>query len=117
VKRLSLLLITFCLGLVTLTATRALAQGPALHWGSDTRAMSQQECLKRAKFALGEQGLTMSGETSSEVAGSGPNVTVLVTCVALGQRTFISVMAASPDGRVAEQFRNGVRSLVMGPAS
>lgn len=95
----------------------ALAEAPNLQWGSDERGMSQQECMKRAKFAMGEQGLTLNTQTSVEVLGVGPNVAVLVTCKALGGRTFISVIGASPDGALAGQFRNGVRSLVMGPAS
>lgn len=98
-------------------ATQAQAQTPNLQWGSDTRAMSQQECMKRAKFAMGEQGLQVNGQDGSDVAGAGPNVAVLVTCVAMGSRTFISVVGASPDSGAAGKFRNGVRSLVMGPAN
>jgi hypothetical protein len=113
--RLSLLLITVSAGLVAFTAA-GVAQAPIIHWGSDTRAMSQEECVRRAKFALGEQGLTVTAETPNNALGSGENVSVLVTCLRLRQKTFISVMAASPDGGVAEQFRNSVRSLVMGPA-
>jgi len=115
-KRLHLVLMTIGFGL-TMTATQAAAQSPVLHWGSDTRAMSQEECMKRARFAMGEQGLKVSGEDASDVAGTGSNVAVLVTCISFGGRTFISVVAASPDSGVAERFRNGVRSLVMGPAS
>jgi hypothetical protein len=114
-KTLSVLTVTIGLGLAA-NATQATA-GPAFHWGSDERGMSQQECLKRANFAMGETGLTVAGSDGSDVAGSGPNVTVLVTCKALGQRTFISVVAGSPDSSVAEQTRNSVRSLVMGPPS
>ena len=98
-------------------ATSAQAAGPAFHWGSDERAMSQQECMKRAKFAMGEVGFTVVGEDGMDVAGSGPDVTVLVTCKTLGQRTFISVVAGSPNSQSAERGRNMVRSLVMGPAS
>jgi hypothetical protein len=115
-KNFYLVMMTIGLGLASATA-QARAESPAMHWGSDTRAMSQQECMKRARFAMGEQGLQVSGQDGSDVAGSGSNVTVLVTCFPLGQRTFISVVAASPDGGTAARFRNGVRSLVMGPAN
>ncbi len=103
------------LGLAAMTATPAMAQSPVFHWGSDTRAMPQQECMKRAKFAMGEQGLQVNGEDALDVAGVGANVAVLVTCLSQGQRTFIQVVGASPDSGTAERFRNGVRSLVMGP--
>jgi hypothetical protein len=113
-KALSLWTITIGLGLATTTQATA---GPAFQWGSDERGMSQQECLKRARFAMGETGLTVAGEDGSDVAGSGSNVTVLVTCKSLGQRSFISVVAGSSDSGLAERTRNSVRSLVMGPPS
>jgi hypothetical protein len=109
---------SLCLALtfgMALTTTQAIAQTPIFHWGSDTRGMSQQDCMKRARFAMGEQGLQVNGETGSDVAGAGPDVAVLVTCLSLGQRTFISVVASSLDSGTAERFRNGVRSIVMGP--
>jgi hypothetical protein len=95
--------------------THAIGQTPIFHWGSDTRGMSQEDCMKRARFALGEQGLQVNGETGSDVAGAGPDVAVLVTCLSLGQRTYIAVVASSLDSGTAERFRNGVRSIVMGP--
>jgi hypothetical protein len=109
-----------CFAIATIgvfAASAAQAAGPIFHWGSDERGMSQQECMKRAKFAMGEVGFTVIGEDGSDVAGSGPDVTVLVTCKAVGQRTFISVVGGSPNSQSAEQGRNRVRSLVMGPAS
>jgi hypothetical protein len=102
--------------LAVLPAMPALA-GPSLQWGSDTRAMSQDDCVNRAKFAMGEQGLSVCGADGTDIAGCGTNVTVLVTCFPAGARTFISVVGASPDANIAGQFRNGVRSLVMGPAN
>ena len=101
--------------LAIMAASPAMAETPNLQWGSDTRAMSQPDCLNRAKFAMGEQGLSVSGGDGSHVSGAGPNVAVLVTCISLGQRTFIDVVGASPDPDTAGRFRNGVRSLVMGP--
>jgi hypothetical protein len=100
---------------VALTVTPAMAQTPIYHWGNDTRGMSQEDCMKRARFAMGEQGLSVNGETGTDVAGAGPNVAVLVSCVSLGQRTWIHVVASSLDSGTAERFRNGVRSIVMGP--
>src|SRR3954453_8134940 len=81
-------------------ATSAQAAGPAFHWGSDERAMSQQECMKRAKFAMGEVGFTVVGEDGMDVAGSGPDVAVLVTCKSLGQRS----SSLSSQGRTASRL-------------
>ena len=98
-----------------LTISPTIAQTPIYHWGNDTRGMSQEQCMKNARFAMGEQGLSVNGETGTDVAGAGPDVAVLVSCVSLGQRTWIHVVASSLDSGTAERFRNGVRSLVMGP--
>jgi hypothetical protein len=109
-----ILYLTATIGLV-LTSTQVMAQTPTFHWGNDTRGMSQEDCMKRARFAMGEQGLQVNGETGTDVAGAGPDVAVLVSCVSLGQRTWIHVVASSLDSGTAERFRNGVRSIVMGP--
>jgi hypothetical protein len=103
--------------LTVLPAMQAKADGPNLQFGSDTRQMSNTECLNRAKFAMGEQALGVCATDGSDVAGCGGNVTVLVTCFPVGNRTFISVVGASPDPDTAGRFRNAVRSLVMGPAN
>ena len=100
-----------------LSATHALAQGPIFHWGSDTRAMSQAQCMTNAKFAIGEVGMQVNGETGQDVAGTGPDASVLVTCLSLGERTYISVVGSSMDSAAAERARNLVRSMTMGPAS
>jgi hypothetical protein len=110
-----ILYLTATIGLA-LTSTQAVAQSPIFHWGNDTRGMSQEQCMKNARFAIGEQGLSVNGETGTDVAGAGPDVAVLVSCVSLGQRTWIHVVASSLDSGTAERFRNGVRSIVMGPA-
>jgi hypothetical protein len=115
-NKLRLVAITIGLGLIT-SATQAMAQSPIFHVGSDTRAMTQADCMNRAKFAMGETGLQVNLTAGSHLGGSGADVSVLVTCVSLGQRTFIEVLGASPVGSKAEEFRNRVRSLVMGPAS
>jgi hypothetical protein len=104
------------LGLIT-SATQASAQSPIFHIGSDTRAMGQADCMNRAKFALSETGLTVNITTGNHAAGSGADVSVLVTCLSLGQRTFIEVVGASLNSSRAEEFRNRVRTIVMGPAS
>ena len=115
-RTLSFIVAVLCLSSGALPG-KALAEAPNFQWGSDERGMSQQECMKRARFAMGEQGLTLNTQTSLEVLGVGPNVSVLVTCKSLGARTFISVIGGSSDPALAERYRNGVRSLVMGPAS
>jgi|1186.fasta_scaffold1119596_2 hypothetical protein len=107
---------TFWLGVVTVLATtEATAQSPMLHWGWDSRTMSQPECVRRAQWAMGEKGLRVVAANNSAVAGSGGNVSVLVTCKAEGSETFITVVGASPDSGAAERGRNDIRSLVMGP--
>src|SRR4029453_13344745 len=93
--------------MTVLPAMPAFAGGPSLQWGSDTRAMSPDDCVNRAKFAMGEQGLSVCGADGTDIAGCGSNVTVLVTCFPAGPRTFISVVGASPDANIAGQFRNG----------
>ncbi len=75
------------------------------------------DCINRAKFAMGEVGLHVCGTDGSDVAGCGPKVTVLVTCFPHGPRAFISVVGGSPDPNLAGEFRNRVRSIVMGPAN
>jgi len=77
--------------------------------------MSQPECVRRAQWAMGEKGLRVVAANNSAVAGSGGNVSVLVTCKADGPETFITVVGASPDSGAAERGRNDIRSLVMGP--
>jgi hypothetical protein len=101
---------------IALTSTPTFAQAPVFHWGSDTRAMSQPECMKRAKFAIGEVGMQVNGETGQDVSGASADAAVLVTCLAFGDRTFISVVGSSLDSAKAEAARNSVRSITMGPA-
>ncbi len=102
-----------------LPATQAFAQTPSLQWGWDTRAMSQADCLSKAKFAMGEQQprFQICGTDASTVAGCGPDVVVAVTCFPVGTRTFINVVGSSLNGDTAGRYRNSVRSLVMGPAN
>jgi hypothetical protein len=94
---------------------------PAIHVGSDTRAKSQEEAMKDAEFAIRETGLDISFTSGPHVAGAGTlngsGVAVLVTCLSVGARTFIEVVGASSDSSAAEQARNRVRSIAMGPAS
>jgi hypothetical protein len=115
-KKPQLVSIVIGLGLIT-AATQANAQSPIFHIGSDTRAMGQPDCMNRAKFALSETGLKVNITTGNHAAGSGTDVSVLVTCLSLGQRTFIEVVGASLNSSRAEEFRNRVRTIVMGPAS
>src|SRR5688572_28653593 len=53
-----------------LTISPTIAQTPMYHWGNDTRGMSQEQCMKNARFAMGEQGLSVNGETGTDVAGA-----------------------------------------------
>ena len=104
------------------SVTPALAQqAPAIHTGSDTRAKSEAECLKDARFAITETGLAVTFTTGINVAGAGTlrgaGAAVIVTCLPQGGRTFIEVTGASLDSGAAEEARNRVRTITMGPPS
>jgi hypothetical protein len=110
-----------CLALIA-SATPALAQqAPAIHVGSDTRAKPEAQCLSDAQFAITETGLAVSFTTGINVGGAGSlrgaGVAVLVTCLPQGSRTFIEVVGTSLDSGAAEETRNRVRTITMGPAS
>ena len=91
------------------------------HWGSDTRAKSQLECMRDADFAIRETGLQVGYTTETQIAGAGTldgaDVQVSVTCLAEGPRTFIEVVGTSPVSTAAEEVRNRVRTITMGPPS
>jgi hypothetical protein len=118
--RAGLLLISLSFAVATST-THAVAQSPAIHVGSDTRAKSQATCMTDAKFAIGETGLHVSFTSDPHIGGSGSlmgaDVAVMVTCLSLGPRTFIEVVGTSLNSRAAEEARNRVRSITMGPAN
>jgi hypothetical protein len=108
--------------LVPASATQAVAQqAPAIQIGSDTRAKSAEKCLEDAKFAITETGLQVSFTSGPHIGGAGTlegaGVAVVVTCLSQGARTFIEVIGASLNGSAAEQARNRVRTITMGPPS
>jgi hypothetical protein len=98
-----------------------MGQAPVIHVGSDTRAKSQDEALRDARFAIQETGLEVTFTSGPHIGGAGTldgsGVGVLVTCLPLGSRTFIEVVGASEVSGAAEQARNRVRTITMGPAS
>ena len=98
-----------------------MAQVPNIQVGSDTRAKSQAEALRDAKFAITETGLQVTFESGPHIGGAGTlngaGVAVLVTCVSVGQRTFIEVAGTSLDPGALEQTRNRIRTVILGPAS
>jgi len=120
IARAGLPLTSLCFVLIT-SATQAMAQSPSIQVGSDTRAKSQADCLRDAKFAIGETGLQVSFTSGPHIGGSGTligaGVAVMVTCLSLGQRTFIEVVGTSLDGNAAGEVRNRVRTITMGPAT
>lgn len=61
--------------LTMLFSAQANAAAPNVQFGSDTRAMSNADCLSRAKFAMGEQHLQICATDGSDVAGCGGSVT------------------------------------------
>lgn|GEM_PF-4371240 len=104
------------------SVTPALAQqAPSIQVGSDTRAKSEAECLKDAKFAITETGLGVTFTSGPHIGGAGTlrgaGAAVLVTCLGQGARTFIEVVGTSLDGGAAEEARNRVRTITMGPPS
>jgi hypothetical protein len=98
-----------------------MSNAPVIHVGSDTRAKSQPDALRDAEFAIKETGLQVSFTSGPHIAGTGTldgsPVSVLVTCLSVGGRTFIEVVGISEDSSAAEQTRNRIRTITMGPAS
>lgn len=96
-------------------------QAPAIHVGSDTRAKSESQCLNDAKFAITETGLAVTFTSGPHIGGAGTlegaGVAVLVSCLPQGSRTFIEVVGTSLNSGAAEQARNRVRTITMGPPS
>jgi hypothetical protein len=96
-------------------------EAPVIHVGSDTRAKSQSEAMRDAEFAITETGLQVSFTADPHIAGAGTlngaGVAVLVTCLSVGDRTFIEVVGTSLDSGAAEQARNRVRTITMGSPS
>jgi hypothetical protein len=94
---------------------------PNIHVSSDTRAKSVEEALRDGKFAITETGLQVTFESGPHIGGAGTlngaGVAVLVTCVSVGQRTFIEFVGTSLDPGAAEQTFNRMRTITMGPAS
>ncbi|HEY2195615.1 MAG TPA: hypothetical protein VGH76_25390 [Actinomycetospora sp.] len=98
-----------------------MSQAPNIQVGSDTRAKSVDEALRDAQFAIGETGLQVTFNSPPHIGGAGTldgaGVAVLVSCIGVDGRTFIEVVGTSEDAGAAEQARNRVRSIAMGPAS
>jgi hypothetical protein len=119
--RAGLPLTSLCFAL-TASATQAVAQqAPVIHVGSDTRAKSATECVRDANFAITETGLGVTFTSGPRIGGAGTlegaGVAVLVTCLSQGARTFIEVVGTSLNSTAAEQARNRVRTITMGPPS
>jgi hypothetical protein len=98
-----------------------MTQSPAIHVGSDTRAKSPEEALRDAEFAITETGLAVTFTDGPHIGGAGTldgqGVAVLVTCLPQGSRTFIEVVGTSVDSSAAEDTRNRIRTITMGPPS
>jgi len=114
-------LTSLCFALVA-SATQAVAQeAPAIHVGSDTRAKSAADCMRDANFAITETGLRVTFTSGPHVGGAGTlngaGVAVVVTCLSQSPRTFIEVVGTSLNSSAAEQARNRVRTITMGPPS
>jgi hypothetical protein len=114
-------LASLCLALIASGTPAVAQQAPVIHIGSDTRAKSVADCVESAKFGITETGLHVTFTSGPHIGGAGTlegaGVAVVVTCLAQGSRTFIEVVGASLNSRSAEQARNRVRTITMGPAS
>jgi len=114
-------LISLCFALMASTTHVVAQQAPVIHVGSDTRAKSAAECMKDANFAITETGLGVSFTSGPHIGGAGTlegaGVAVVVTCLSQGARTFIEVVGTSLNSGAAEQARNRVRTITMGPPS
>jgi hypothetical protein len=112
---------SLCLVLSASVTPAAAQQAPVLQVGSDTRAKSEAQCMTDAKFGITETGLAVTFTSGPHIGGAGTlegaGVAVLVTCLPQGARTFIEVVGASLNSSAAEQARNRVRTITMGPPS
>jgi hypothetical protein len=121
ITRAGVTLTSLCFILIGSAAQAVAQQAPAIHVGSDTRAKSEAECLRDARFAITETGLQVSFTSGIHIGGAGTlegaGVAVLVTCLPQGSRTFIEVVGTSLNSSAAEHARNRVRTITMGPAS
>src|SRR5262249_1207719 len=96
-------------------------EAPSIQVSSATRGMPHADALRNAQSAITEIGLQVTFESGPHIGGAGTlngaGVAVLVTCLTVGQRTFIEFVGASLDPDAAEQARNRVRTITVGPAS
>jgi len=79
---------SFCLALITSASPATAQQAPSIQVGSDTRAKSQEQCMKDANFAITETGLSVTFTSGPHIGGAGTlegaGVAVLVTLLASG---------------------------------
>ena len=77
--------------------------------------------MRDANFAITETGLGVTFTSGPHIGGAGTldgaGVAVVVTCLSQGPRTFIEVVGTSLNSSAAEQARNRVRTITMGPPS
>jgi len=66
-------------------------------------------------------GLQVNFTSGPHIGGSGPlagaGVSVMVTCLSLGERTFIEVVGTSLDSGAAGEVHNRIRTNTMGTPS
>ena len=84
---------------------------PPTHWGFDTRPKSLRGCMSAARLAMHKTGLAASAGGPALLFGTSPRVVVLVSCVPIDGGVSILVAATSFDGKIAERFRNDVRTI------
>jgi len=90
----------------------ALAQRPAMHLGSDWRAMSVADCTYKAMNFMERERFINGTKTGNQAWGFNEKTIVLVYCTPQNNGVYISVVAASHDSGEAERMRNRVREYV-----
>lgn len=97
-----------------LSSHSARAQGhPAMHWGSMELQTSVNNCLGRARKAMADASLRDTQHGGWQAYGVKGNANVLVSCsLSNNNRSYLVVVAASPDTRAAELLRNDIRTRI-----
>jgi hypothetical protein len=85
---------------------------PVVHFGADFRAMSEDQCSRKAMDAMYDQHFIEGTRSPGFAWGYNEQSLVFVRCVAQNQGVTIEVFAASRSGEEAERLRNEIRISV-----
>jgi hypothetical protein len=92
----------------------AQAQGaPSVHWGATDLPTTVVNCLGRARKAFYDAGARNVQNTGWQVYAEKGNANVVVSCTPLNdQKSYLVLVAASPDSKAAELLRNDIRTRI-----